>query len=95
MKKNRLIHLLLIFPMILFAQSKAITGTIIDENKMPLPGVSILIKELNIGSFTDFNGLFSLKVPETGKTLVVSYLGYISKELVIGNTGVFNIQQQL
>jgi hypothetical protein len=92
MKKKRLIHLLLIFPMLLFAQSKAITGTIIDENKMPLPGVSILIKELNIGSFTDFNGLFSLKVPETGKTIVVSYLGYISKELVIGNTGVFNIQ---
>ncbi|MGK0422442.1 MAG: TonB-dependent SusC/RagA subfamily outer membrane receptor, partial [Polaribacter sp.] len=95
MKKNRLIHLLLIFPMILFAQSKAITGTVIDENKMPLPGVSILVKELNIGSFTDFNGLFSLKVPETGKTLVVSYLGYISKELAIGNKGVFNIQLEI
>ena len=85
MKKNRLIHLLLIFPMILFAQSKAITGTVIDENKMPLPGVSILIKGLKIGSFTDFDGLFSLTVPETGKTLVFSYLGYITKELVIGN----------
>jgi TonB-linked SusC/RagA family outer membrane protein len=81
--------------MILFAQSKAITGTVIDENKMPLPGVSILVKELNIGSFTDFNGLFSLKVPETGKTLVVSYLGYISKELAIGNKGVFNIQLEI
>jgi hypothetical protein len=32
--------------MILLAQSKAITGTVIEENKMPLPGVSILIKEL-------------------------------------------------
>ena len=95
MKKNRLIHLLLIFPMILFAQSKAITGTVIDENKMPLPGVSILIKGLNIGSFTDFDGLFSLTVPETGKTLVFSYLGYISKELVIGNKGTFNIQLEI
>ena len=95
MKKNRLIHLLLIFPMILLAQSKVITGTVIDENKMPLPGVSISIKELKIGSFTDFNGLFSLKVPETGKTLVVSYLGYISKELAIGNKGVFNIQLEI
>ena len=74
MKKNRLIHLLLIFPMILFAQSKAITGTVIDENKMPLPGVSILIKDLKIGSFTDFDGLFSLTVPEIGKTQVFSYL---------------------
>jgi outer membrane receptor protein involved in Fe transport len=95
MKKNRLIHLLLIFPMILFAQSKAITGTVIDENKMPLPGVSILIKGLTIGSFTDFDGLFSLTVPETGKTLVFSYLGYISKELVIGNKGTFNIQLEI
>jgi len=34
MKKNRLIHLLLIFPMILFAQSKAITGTVLDENEI-------------------------------------------------------------
>ena len=95
MKKNRLIHLLLIFPMILFAQSKAITGTVIDENKMPLPGVSILIKDLKIGSFTDFDGLFSLTVPETGKTLVFSYLGYISKELVIGNKGTFNVQLEI
>jgi iron complex outermembrane receptor protein len=81
--------------MILFAQSKAITGTIIDENKMPLPGVSILIKGLKIGSFTDFDGLFSLTVPETGKTLVFSYLGYISKELVIGNKGTFNVQLEI
>ena len=49
MKKNRLIHLLLIFPMILFVQSKAVTGTVIDENKMPLPRVSILIKGLLFG----------------------------------------------
>ena len=95
MKKNRLIHLLLIFPMILFAQSKAITGTVIDENKMPLPGVSILIKDLKIGSFTDFDGLFSLTVPEAGKTLVFSYLGYITKELVIGNKRTFNIQLEI
>ena len=95
MKKNRLIHLLLIFPMILFAQSKAITGTVIDENKMPLPGVSILIKDLKIGSYTDFDGLFSLTVPEAGKILVFSYLGYITKELVIGNKGTFNIQLEI
>ena len=63
MKKNRLIHLLLIFPIILFAQSKAITGTVVDENKMPLPGASILVKGLNIGSSTDFDGNFSLNVP--------------------------------
>ena len=92
MKKNRLIHLLLIFPIILFAQSKAITGTVVDENKMPLPGASILVKGLNIGSSTDFDGNFSLNVPETGEVLVVSYLGYMTKELVISNNLTFNIQ---
>ena len=92
MKKNRLIHLLLIFPIILFAQSKAITGTVVDENKMPLPGASILVKGLNIGSSTDFDGNFSLNVPETADTLVISYIGYITKELVIGNKITFNIQ---
>ena len=92
MKKNRLIHLLLIFPIILFAQSKAITGTVVDENKMPLPGASILVKGLNIGSYTDFDGNFSLNVPETGEVLVVSYLGYMTKELVISKNLTFNIQ---
>jgi hypothetical protein len=56
MKKNRLIHLLLIFPMILFAQSKAITGTVIDENKMPLPGVSFLIKDLSQWEYKGVKG---------------------------------------
>ena len=95
MKKNRLIHLLLIFPIILFAQSKAISGTVIDENSMPLPGASILVKGLNIGSSTDFDGNFSLNVPETGETLVISYLGYMTKELVIGNKAAFNIQLEI
>ena len=92
MKKNRLIHLLLIFPIILFAQSKEITGTVIDENSVPLPGASILVKGLNIGSSTDFDGNFSLNVPEAGETLVVSYLGYMTQELVVGNKVTFNIQ---
>ena len=92
MKKNRLIHLLLIFPIILFAQSKEITGTVIDENSVPLPGASILVKGLNIGSSTDFDGNFSLSVPEAGETLVVSYLGYMTQELVVGNKLTFNIQ---
>lgn len=92
MKKIRLVYLLLIFPTILFAQSKEIIGTVLDENNMPLPGASVLVKGLTIGASTDFDGAFSLNVPETGKTLVVSYLGYITKEFVIGNKITFNIQ---
>jgi TonB-linked SusC/RagA family outer membrane protein len=59
---------------------------------MPLPGASILVKGLNIGSSTDFDGNFSLNVPETGEVLVVSYLGYMTKELVISKNLTFNIQ---
>jgi len=92
MKNFLLIHFLLIFPIILFAQSKKITGTVVDENNMLLPGASILVKGQNIGSSTDFDGKFSLNVPETAETLVVSYLGYITKELVIGNKVTFTIQ---
>ena len=92
MKNFLLIHFLLIFPIILFAQSKKITGTVVDENNMLLPGASILVKGQNIGSSTDFDGKFSLNVPETAETLVVSYLGYITKELVIGNKVTFTIE---
>ena len=95
MKKMRLVYLLLIFPTILFAQSKEIIGTVLDENNMPLPGASVLVKGLTIGASTDFDGAFSLNVPETVKTLVVSYLGYITKEFVIGNKITFNIQLEI
>jgi len=67
------------------AFSQSITGIIIDEFEMPLPGVSVYVKGTTLGSVTDFDGYYTLHVMEgdvTGDslTLVFSYVGYKTQE---------------
>ena len=54
------------------------------DNNDPLPGATIVVKDTNIGTSTDFNGAYTVKIPEGATTLVFSYLGYIEKEILIG-----------
>lgn len=72
----------------LFTQS-TITGTVLDENNVPLGGASVVVKGTTNGTTTDFDGNFSIEA-ETGSTLIVSYIGYTSKE-VIADSNVLNI----
>ncbi|WP_276501123.1 SusC/RagA family TonB-linked outer membrane protein [Terrimonas pollutisoli] len=59
---------------------RPITGKITDENGQPLSGVSIKIKGASAGTSTNSDGEFSLDIPENA-TLVVSYVGYETKEV--------------
>jgi len=61
---------------------KNITGTVLDDSGLPLPGASIVVKGTSNGTQTDFDGFFSLNV-EQGQTLVVSYIGFQNTELPI------------
>ncbi|SNR78090.1 TonB-linked outer membrane protein, SusC/RagA family [Lutibacter agarilyticus] len=92
MRKIRVLYLLFLLPLMAVAQSNNIEGIVLNENSVPLPGVNVLIKGTNIGVSTDFDGLFSITVPEKGGTLMISYLGYESQELTIGDTTKFKIQ---
>jgi TonB-linked SusC/RagA family outer membrane protein len=75
---------LLILSIICFSFSveaqKTITGTIIDESGDPIPGVNILEKETNNGTFSDFDGKFTIKVGDKA-ILVFSYLGFKTQEI--------------
>ncbi len=62
-------------------QDKIITGKIVNENNEPLSGVSIIIKGRTTGTTTDANGNFSFSVPDNA-SLVISYVGYVSQELI-------------
>lgn len=67
-------------------QTKTITGTVIDEYGEPLIGVNVAIKGSTNGTITALDGTFSLQqVPESG-ILVISYVGYVTQEIVIGNS---------
>ncbi|MEZ4873997.1 MAG: carboxypeptidase-like regulatory domain-containing protein [Flavobacteriaceae bacterium] len=61
-----------------------IKGTIIDENNLPLPGTTIIIKGTSIGTQTDFDGKYSIEA-NAHQTLIFTYIGYSSKEVVISN----------
>ena len=70
------------------AQDVTVNGKVYDENGLPIPGVSILIKGTSKASATDFDGTYQIKVDSKG-TLEFSYLGYItSKEAINGRSRV-------
>ncbi|MEM6684565.1 MAG: carboxypeptidase-like regulatory domain-containing protein [Bacteroidota bacterium] len=59
-----------------------VTGNVIDDTSMLLPGASVIIKNTTTGKTTNFDGKFSIKVT-LGDTLVISYVGFKSKEVTI------------
>ncbi len=66
----------------LLAQTKTISGKLTDQStKEPLIGASVTVKGTTIGTVTDVDGKFKLEVPENSKTVVISYIGYNSKEV--------------
>ncbi len=72
-------------------QDKVIKGKVVDKTGETLPGASIVVKGTSIGINTGLDGTFTLKLPENATTLVVSYLGYIKKEVPITNVLEFTI----
>jgi len=64
-------------------QENILRGKILDPAGVPIIGANILVKGTTSGTITDIDGNFSLEVPEKG-TLVISYIGYLSKEIPIG-----------
>ena len=65
-------------------------GTVTDEKGQALPGVSVYDKKTKKTTSTDPNGRFSIDV-ESGATLVFSYIGYDTQEILINNTQTFNV----
>ena len=74
------------------AQDRIVTGQIVDETEQPLPGATVLIKGTSSGVTTDFDGNFSIEVPDDDAILVASYLGYATQEIVVGGESNINIQ---
>ncbi|MCF8226670.1 MAG: TonB-dependent receptor [Bacteroidales bacterium] len=69
----------------LFGQGQQITGTVTsEEDGSPLPGVTVLVRGTSIGTVTDFEGNYSIVVPEGSNVLVFSFVGMENKEVEIG-----------
>jgi len=60
-----------------------VTGTVTDVSDQPLIGVSIVVKGTSRGTVTDFDGKFRLEIPSNEETLMFSYTGFKTEEVVV------------
>jgi TonB-linked SusC/RagA family outer membrane protein len=77
-----------------FAQEKTITGTVVDETNMPLPGATVLIKGTTTGASTDFDGKYSISA-NTGDVLMFSYVGYADQNITVGVSNKVDVSLEL
>ena len=82
---NKLYFCVFVFLWTVGFASAQITGTVLDDDGTPLPGASIVKKGTTTGTTTDFDGNFTLDVV-MGDTLVVSYIGFETKEVTVNST---------
>jgi iron complex outermembrane receptor protein len=72
-------------------QEKQITGTVTDEQGVPLPGVNVVVKGTTVGTITDLDGNFKLTVPDDAEAVVISFVGMRTQEVAIGDRTEFTI----
>ncbi len=75
-------------------QQRTIVGNILDNAENPLPGVNVVIKGTTTGVATDFNGQYSINVPNSDAVLVFSYISYQSQEVTVGDRTTINVTME-
>lgn len=91
-KQNGLLTLLLAFIVHLsFAQEKTVSGTVTDQDGLPLPGVNIVVQGTTNGTQTDFDGNYSITAAE-GQSLLFTYIGQKRVTQVVGAGNTVNVQ---
>ncbi len=75
-----------------FSQFKTITGRVTDgDSEEPLTGVTVKVDGTDAGTITDFNGYYTVLVPQSSGALVFSFVGYKTQKIEIGTLTVINV----
>ena len=82
---------LLVFAFGFTVQAQSISGTVTDDNGVPLPGATVLVQGTTNGVSTDFDGNYSINA-SSGDTLVFSFVGYTTQSVVVGSSTTLNAQ---
>lgn len=69
----------------------SIRGRVTEEGGEPLPGVNVLIKGTTVGTTTDAEGRYALDAPDEESILVFSFIGYVTREVLVGSQTVIDI----
>jgi TonB-linked SusC/RagA family outer membrane protein len=72
-------------------QQIQVSGKVTDEKGLLLPGVTVLIKGTNKGTVTDFEGSYTITVPNPENVLLFSYLGYETQEILVAGKSIINV----
>lgn len=83
LKKACLLSLMVIF---LSAQllAQKITGVVVDESNLPIPGVSVIVKGTTVGTISDIDGNYSLSDVPENSSLIFSFIGMRTQEIMVG-----------
>ena len=71
-------------------QTHVLTGRIVDNNGEAIIGANVVVKGTTNGTVTDIDGNFSIEA-DPNSVLNISYIGYLSKEIVVGNQKTINV----
>ncbi len=78
-----------------FAQDRIVTGKVTSaDDGTATPGVNVTLKGTATGTVTDANGMYSVKVPEEGGTLVFSFIGLATQEILVGQRSQIDVLMQ-
>ncbi len=75
----------------LSAQTKTITGKVVDDQGQPIPGSSIIVKGTTTGTISSPDGRYSIAVPDDATTLIFSFVGMKMQEIAIGTSTTINV----
>jgi TonB-linked SusC/RagA family outer membrane protein len=83
--------LMLVIPVVAFAQNKTITGKVTNDNGTPVSGATVQLKGTTSGTTTDADGNYSISAAK-GSTLIISNVGFTDREVVVGDNNTINIK---
>ena len=72
-------------------QGKKVTGVVVDATGEPVIGANVVVKGTTNGTITDFDGNYTIEGVSASDVLVISYIGYLSQEITVGNQAAINV----
>ena len=72
-------------------QGKMVTGVVVDATGLPVIGANVVVKGTTNGVISDFDGKFSVEGVSADQVLVISYIGYLTQEIPVGNQSMINV----
>ena len=91
MKKILLYFIAMLTYSMSLGQSISVSGRVTSVDG-PVPGTNVVVKGTNVGTVTDVDGYYQLDVPDENSILVFSFVGYESKEVIVGTQTVIDVQ---